>query len=231
MTNQISVFKFKDMHPVRLQFINDEHWFCLPDVAAILDIKNTSQLSNQIDEKGVCKTYILTSGGNQQLTFINEPNLYRVIFRSNKPEAKQFQDWVFNEVLPSIRKTGTYAANQTIDPAAALNDPVILRSTLLTYSERAINSEGKIEEMQPAVEEFCVGLTHAKYSHILDISAQHTLLAESAPVRQAVFLSPSFGIYGRVACISKNSRKAKNVGRPSNGVEVPDRPFGQPTKY
>ncbi|HGJ5878179.1 MAG TPA: Bro-N domain-containing protein, partial [Arsenophonus nasoniae] len=45
---------------------------------------------------------------NQLLVYVNEPNLYRVIFRSNKLEAKQFQDWVFNEVLPSIRKTGRY---------------------------------------------------------------------------------------------------------------------------
>ena len=46
----------------------------------------------------------------QEVTFISEPNLYRVIFRSNKEQAKQFQDWVFSEVLPTIRKTGSYKA-------------------------------------------------------------------------------------------------------------------------
>lgn len=54
-----------------------------------------------------------TSGGIQKLKFINEPNLYRIIFRSNKPEALRFQDWVFQDVLPEIRKTGSYSARQT----------------------------------------------------------------------------------------------------------------------
>ncbi|PAV01453.1 hypothetical protein CBG25_16590 [Arsenophonus sp. ENCA] len=101
-------FSFQETHDVRIQIIIGEPWFCLKDICSILEIKNASQLAAQLDEKGICKTDTLTKGGNQLLTFVNEPNLYRVIFRSNKPEAKQFQDWVFNEVLPSIRKTGRY---------------------------------------------------------------------------------------------------------------------------
>ena len=57
--------------------------------------------------------YISYPSGSKQVTFINEPNLYRVIFRSNKAEARQFQDWVFNEVLPTIRKTGSYNTKPT----------------------------------------------------------------------------------------------------------------------
>ncbi|WP_243466298.1 BRO-N domain-containing protein [Sodalis glossinidius] len=74
-----------------------------------MTIANSSRVASDVlDSKGVCKTDTLTSGGIQELNFVNEPNLYRVIFRSNKPEAKQFQDWVFNDVLPSICKTGKY---------------------------------------------------------------------------------------------------------------------------
>ncbi|MGX8943224.1 BRO-N domain-containing protein [Symbiopectobacterium sp. Eva_TO] len=109
-------FSFHETHDVRLQMIGNNPWFCLKDVCEVLDIKNVSQLSAQLDEKGICKTYTPTKGGKQQLTFVNEPNLYRVIFRSNKPEAKQFQDWVFNEVLPTIRKTGSYERNAVVDP-------------------------------------------------------------------------------------------------------------------
>lgn len=111
MTNQISHFYFRHCS-VRVQVIDNEPWFCLSDVATILDIKNTSQLAGQLDQGGISKTYTLTMGGKQQALFINEPNLYRVIFRSNKPEARQFQDWVFNEVLPTIRKTGSYHQRQ-----------------------------------------------------------------------------------------------------------------------
>ncbi|ECT1022839.1 hypothetical protein DPO11_22905 [Salmonella enterica] len=107
MTTQLTHFYFRHSS-VRVQIINNEPWFCLSDVATILGIKNTSQLAGQLDQGGISKTYIPTISAIQQMLFVNEPNLYRVIFRSNKPEARQFQDWVFNEVLPTIRKTGRY---------------------------------------------------------------------------------------------------------------------------
>lgn len=119
----VSVFQFQSFFDVRVQLINNEPWFCLPDVCAVLDIQNVAQLKNQLDAKGVCKTYTLTNGGKQQITFVNEPNLYRVIFRSNKPEARVFQDWVFNDVLPSIRKTGQYIAPTAARPAQRDNTP------------------------------------------------------------------------------------------------------------
>lgn len=109
-------FSFHETHDVRIQMIANEPWFCLKDVCEVLDIKNASQLAAQLDEKGICKTYTPTKGGKQQLVYVNEPNLYRVIFRSNKPEAKQFQDWVFNEVLPTIRKTGRYEKQPQSEP-------------------------------------------------------------------------------------------------------------------
>ncbi|ECT1022373.1 phage antirepressor protein [Salmonella enterica] len=107
MTTQISHFYFQHSS-VRVQIINNEPWFCLKDVCEILTVDRTSRLLRDLDEKGLADCHTLTIGGKQRLSFINEPNLYRVIFRSNKPEARQFQDWVFNEVLPTIRKTGRY---------------------------------------------------------------------------------------------------------------------------
>lgn len=108
MTAQVVPFTFQEHHPVRVTIISDEPWFCLSDVCAVLNVDRTSDLLRKLDEKGVVKNPTLTQGGEQQLKFVNEPNMYRVIFRSNKPEAKAFQDWVFNEVLPAIRKTGRY---------------------------------------------------------------------------------------------------------------------------
>lgn len=106
--NAISTFTFHQDHNVRVQMINGEPYFCLPDVCSVLSVDRTSRLLRDLDEKGLADCHTLTSGGNQRIKYVNEPNLYRVIFRSNKPEARQFQDWVFNEVLPSIRKTGKY---------------------------------------------------------------------------------------------------------------------------
>lgn len=108
-----SIFNFNE-HGVRIVLDDSkEPWFCLADVYKSLDISRTSRLFRELDAKGVADYHTPTSGGIQKLKFINEPNLYRVIFRSNKPQALSFQDWVFAEVLPTIRKTGSYSARQT----------------------------------------------------------------------------------------------------------------------
>ena len=113
MNELIQTFDFHT-HEVRTAIHqNGEPYFCLPDVATVLEISNANPSRFNLDEKGIHKMYTPTSGGVQEVTFISEPNLYRVIFRSNKEQAKQFQDWVFNEVLPTIRKTGTYSNKPT----------------------------------------------------------------------------------------------------------------------
>lgn len=111
--NQVSHFDFKSSSVRVVLDENKEPWFCLTDVYKSLDISRTSRLFRELDEKGVADYHTPTNGGIQKLKFINEPNLYRIIFRSNKPEAIHFQNWVFAEVLPSIRKTGSYSARQT----------------------------------------------------------------------------------------------------------------------
>lgn len=116
MSAQVVPFTFQQQHPVRVTLIDDEPWFCLADVCSVLTVDRTSRLLRDLDEKGLADCHTLTQGGEQQLKFINEPNLYRVIFRSNKPEAKTFQDWVFNEVLPAIRKTGRYVVPEAPKP-------------------------------------------------------------------------------------------------------------------
>lgn len=110
MQNAISIFNFNQSQ-VRIQFHNGEPYFCLTDVAEILNIQNTKQSRFNLKEAGVHKMYVSHESGKKLATFINEPNLYRVIFRSNKPEAVKFQDWIFEEVIPQIRQTGAYSAS------------------------------------------------------------------------------------------------------------------------
>ncbi|WP_180024065.1 BRO family protein [Acinetobacter sp. YH1901134] len=109
----LSIFNFNN-NGVRIVFdVNGEPLFCLADVCRILNVDRTSRLLRDLDAKGMADCHILTNGGTQKVKFVNEPNLYRIIFRSNKPEALSFQNWVFSEVLPTIRKTGSYSARQT----------------------------------------------------------------------------------------------------------------------
>ncbi|WP_165544645.1 BRO-N domain-containing protein [Pasteurella multocida] len=111
MTTQIQFksFSFKDL-PVRI--ITDQNldfWFCANDVCAILDYANPRQaVQKNCNPKGVSIRDTLTAGGTQSMIYINEPNLYRLIIKSRKPEAEPFETWVFEEVLPQIRKTGKY---------------------------------------------------------------------------------------------------------------------------
>lgn len=114
MTTQVqfSTFNFKHS-PVRT--ITDpkgEIWFCGTDVCNILGYVNPRDaISKHCKAGGVAKRDTPTTSGNQEITFINEPNLYRLIIKSRKPEAERFEAWVFEEVLPQIRKTGSYSQN------------------------------------------------------------------------------------------------------------------------
>lgn len=114
MNELIQTFTF-GVNEVRTAIKNNgDVYFCLSDVADVLEISRSSDLlqvqkdfgknetpenRGTLDPKGVEKIPTPTNGGIQHLTFINESNLNRVIFRSNKAEARQFQDWVFTEVF------------------------------------------------------------------------------------------------------------------------------------
>ena len=86
-----------------------ETWFCLKDACNILSIGNPSELVKRLKKSGVISTEVAFERSVARLNFIDEPNFYRVIFGSRKKKATTFQDWVFDEVLPSIRKTGQYS--------------------------------------------------------------------------------------------------------------------------
>ena len=107
--NDLQIFNNDKFGQIRTAVINDEPYFMLADVCAVLDIKNTRDAKSRLSQKGVAITDTLTAGGVQQATFINESNLYKLSFTSRKPEAELFTDWVTTDVLPAIRKTGTYS--------------------------------------------------------------------------------------------------------------------------
>ena len=100
----------------------DGLWWVLRDVCEVLGLSTPAKVAERLDddEKGV--SLIHTPGGKQEMTIINEPGLYSVILRSDKPEAKAFKRWVVHEVLPSIRKTGSYGMNtEALQELAEIN--------------------------------------------------------------------------------------------------------------
>ena len=112
MEQALQVFNY-DSKQVRTVLYDGEVWFVAKDVCDILEIQNAARaVQDELDEdeKGIRNVY--TPGGNQNMAVINEPGLYALVFKSRKPEAKAFSRWVRHEVLPSIRRTGSYTINQ-----------------------------------------------------------------------------------------------------------------------
>lgn len=109
--NLSKAFAF-DEAVVRVVGTADKPLFVAADVCRILDIQNPRHAVSEFSEieKGVSQIHTL--GGTQEHLVVTEAGLYRLIFRSDKPAARKFQDWVFGEVLPEIRRTGKFGGEQ-----------------------------------------------------------------------------------------------------------------------
>ena len=110
MANEVQIFENVEFGKVRTVVVKDEPYFVGKDVAEILGYKDTvNALKAHVDEEDKTGWQITTpSRGTQTATIINESGLYSLILSSKLPAAKKFKRWVTSEVLPSIRKTGSY---------------------------------------------------------------------------------------------------------------------------
>lgn len=107
--NELKVFNYQD-NEVRTVGINGEPWFVLKDVCNVLGLGSAHKVADRLDEDERNQIPLTDSlGREQETTIVNESGLYNVLLRSDKPEAKPLRKWVTSEVLPSIRKTGSYA--------------------------------------------------------------------------------------------------------------------------
>ncbi len=120
------LFHFDDL-PIRVE--RDEQgrdWWCAKDVCAVLGYANVKQtISDHCKQDGVSKRYPIVDslGRTQYPVFINDPNFYRLIAKSRKPEAERFERWVFEEVIPAVNRTGRYehpTHGRAIQPTAAI---------------------------------------------------------------------------------------------------------------
>lgn len=103
------LFEFEALPMRVLNGEGGEPWFCAKDVCAVLGYRNdTDAVKKHCREAGVAKRDLSSGGQRRELAFINEGNLYRLIIKSRKEEAKRFESWVCDEVLPALRKTGNY---------------------------------------------------------------------------------------------------------------------------
>lgn len=111
---------------VRVLDIEGEPWAVLNDLCAVLDITNTRNVAARLEEADVRQADIRSGGQTRSMNVVNEPGMYEVIIRSDSPKAKPFRRWLTTDVLPSIRRTGSYGAPSmditTLDGISAILD-------------------------------------------------------------------------------------------------------------
>lgn len=105
--DNLQIFSNSEFGEIRTALVNDEPMFCLIDICKALEIKNATDVAKRLDEDELTRLNLGSRAG--ETNFITESGLYAVILRSDKPNAKKFRKWVTSEVLPSIRKTGSYS--------------------------------------------------------------------------------------------------------------------------
>ena len=147
--NELQIFNNPEFGSVRTITKDNEPMFCLADVCKALDITNAGNVKQRLSEKGIHNADTPTKGGMQNMVFINESNLYKVIFQSRKPSAERFTDWVTDEVIPSIRKNGGYIANQE-----QMTPEQIVANALIVAQNIIIQKDRQIEEMKPKADFF-----------------------------------------------------------------------------
>ena len=166
--NELQIFQNKEFGEVRSLVINNEPWFVGKDVAEALGYKNSKNaVPTHVDEEDKLSTQIEYTGQKRNVTVINESGLYSLILSSKLESAKKFKRWVTSEVLPTLRKTGSYTKVPT--------DPRELLMLTIKAHEQTAQRVDVLEEKVSSLEK----------STTIDSSQQNTLerIAKATVIR------------------------------------------------
>ena len=156
--DELKVFENKMFGSVRVVEKDGNPWFVASDVCRALEIKNSRDAVSRLDSDMKATVGITDTSSNgvtqkREVDSINEAGMYALIFKSRKEEAKQFQRWITNEVIPSIRKHGAYMTPETIEKTLTDPDFIIkLASALKEEKEKRMLAEAEIEKNKPKLE-------------------------------------------------------------------------------
>lgn len=153
MDNEIKLFSHGEFGELEVLLIDGKEYFPATDVAKVLGYSNPRDaLSRHCKKEGVAFHDTLSNGGKQQKKYINEGNLYRLIVKSKLPQAEKFESWVFEDVLPSIRRNGAYMTDATLEKAISDPDFMIgLLTNLKVEKQKRLEAEAINEKNKPLV--------------------------------------------------------------------------------
>ena len=153
-----------DQTPIRTVIIDGSPWFVSSDVCSVLGISSYRDAVSRLDPDERASVEVDTLGGKQGVSGVNESGLYSLVMTSRKPEAKEFKKWVTAEVLPTIRKTGTYTIRQSDDQLIVVGYEAAIRKIKLLQE--------KISEDRPKVES-AEALTRCDQNMSITEAAKH----------------------------------------------------------
>lgn len=178
---KVQVFQNAQFGNLEILTIENKEWFPAIQVAEILGYSNPRKaIRDHTKEHGVTIRSVIDSlGRKQNKKFINEGNLYRLITRSKLPQADEFEEWVFEDVLPSIRKHGIYATENVIEQT--LRDPDYIINVLTEYKKEKDNNlilRQQIGELKPKADYVDEILKSPGTMTITQIAADYGLSAQ-----------------------------------------------------
>ncbi|MBU8983434.1 phage antirepressor [Bifidobacterium bifidum] len=153
MNNEIQKFDFKGASLRTLTDEAGEPWFVAKDVCDILELTNPAVALQSLDDDektNLSNSYVWSEPGRRPL-IISEPGLYRLVMRSRKPEAKEFQRWVTHEVLPQIRRTGGYIPTTDADDDMTILAKAVMigQRTMEAQKRKIAAQQTRIVELEP----------------------------------------------------------------------------------
>lgn len=179
--NELQVFQNSQFGDLEILTIEGKEWFPAIQVAEILGYTNSyDAITRHTKKRGVVKHEVIDKlGRKQNKKFIDEGNLYRLITRSKLPQADEFEEWVFEDVLPSIRKHGIYATDNVIEQT--LRDPDYIINVLKEYKKEKDNNlilRQQIGELKPKADYVDEILKSPGTMTITQIAADYGLSAQ-----------------------------------------------------
>jgi prophage antirepressor-like protein len=217
MEEQVVLFDFEDKG-VRILIRQEEVWFVAPDVCKVLGHSNSSQaVKDNCKPEGVSQAEMLDKmNRSQQVTIVNEANLYRLVMRSKVENALHFQDWVVEEILPSIRKTGKYELQK--DSLTAMNLMRQQLDYLIEHEKQLREHKEKLENHETRLTEIEAQITTVNKDY-LSLAGYYALKKQTWGLSQV-----------EASQIGKQLKKASDLaGMPI--IRIHDSKFGEVNGY
>lgn len=199
---RFQIFSKENLGSVRTVFLDNEVWFCAKDVCSILEIKNTTQAVQRLDED---ERSMFNIGRQGNVNFINESGLYTLILRSDKKEAKPFRKWITSEVIPAIRKTGKYEEKKKPLTQAEL---ILQQAQWMVEAENRINNiENNVIGLANTIEDNDKSIKRLENNQRRTVTSNHLTViayANIKGIKPKSYHAPSIGKKATKICREKD---------------------------